>query len=183
MSIRLIPGPRRCAGAGDWSRPPEVCASAKSGIIQTPSFGSDQSVPLYNGKDHPVNIKISSALLLLFFGFAACVSQDSWTPVVDTANDPNDDRLASDEKACRQLAKKGAHTAKQTGEGAVEGGAVGTLAGAAVGAILGVPGEGAAIGATMGGTSGGTKMARDSNADFKRIFSNCLRERGHPVLN
>ena len=54
---------------------------------------------------------------------------------------------------------------------------------AALGAIGGDAGLGAATGVTGGAVSGGTTMARDSNADFKRIFTNCLHERGHPVLN
>ena len=123
-----------------------------------------------------------SSLLIPFF-LAACVSQDSWTPTIDAANDPNPDAIAKDEAECRELAKSGAGSAKQTATGAAEGAAVGALAGAVLGAIAGDAGTGAAIGATSGATSGGTSMARDSNADFKRIFSNCLRERGHTVLN
>lgn len=113
----------------------------------------------------------------------ACVSQDSWTPTIDAANDPRADQLAKDEAECRALAKGGAGSGDQVAQGAVQGAAVGAVAGAVIGAIVGDPGAGAAIGAASGATSGGTSMARDSNADFKRIFSNCLRERGHPVLN
>ena len=122
-------------------------------------------------------------LLLIPFFLGACVSQNSWTPVVDTQNDPHADRLAQDEEECRELAKKGAGSTKQVAEGAAEGAAVGILAGAALGAIGGDAGLGAAGGGTAGVVSGGTTMARDSNADFKRIFTNCLHERGHPVLN
>ncbi|MEE3327674.1 MAG: hypothetical protein VX252_10085 [Myxococcota bacterium] len=124
---------------------------------------------------------LSLFLIPLFLG--ACVSQNSWTPVVDTENDPNADRLAKDEEECRQLAKEGAGSTKQVAEGAAEGAAVGVLAGAALGAIGGDAGMGAAGGATAGATGGGVAMARDSNADFKRIFTHCLHERGHPVLN
>ena len=120
-------------------------------------------------------------ILLVFLG--ACVSQNSWTPTVDTANDPKADQLQKDEEECRELAKKGAGSTKQVAEGAAEGAAIGVLAGAALGAIGGGAGLGAAGGATGGAVSGGTTMARDSNADFKRIFTNCLHERGHPVLN
>ncbi|MCH2184234.1 hypothetical protein MK280_00015 [Myxococcota bacterium] len=114
---------------------------------------------------------------------AGCVSQNSWTPTDDTANDPKAAELAQDEAECRELAKKGAASGKHTAEGAAEGAAVGVLAGAALGAIGGDPGIGAAAGATGGAATGGVAMARDSNADFKRIFTNCLKERGHPVLN
>ena len=121
-------------------------------------------------------------LLMLAPGLA-CVSQDSWTPTIDAANDPRASELAQDEAECRELEKTGAGSGKQVGAGAAEGAVVGAVAGAVIGAIVGDPGAGAAIGATSGAASGGTSMARDSNQDFKRIFSNCLRERGHPVLN
>ncbi len=130
-----------------------------------------------------MNIKNWAALLFVLFGLSACVSQNSWTPEVDTANDPNAAKLATDEAQCRELAKQGAHTGKEVGEGALEGATVGVLTGAALGAIGGDAGEGAAMGATGGAAGGGVAMARDSNADFKRIFTNCLRERGHTVLN
>lgn len=130
-----------------------------------------------------MKIRILCTSLLMPICLAACVSQNSWTPEVDTANDPKADQLESDEAACRQLAKQGAHTGKQVGEGALEGAAVGVLAGAALGAIGGDAGMGAEMGTAAGATEGGVAMARDSNADFKRIFTNCLRERGHPALN
>lgn len=119
--------------------------------------------------------------LLLFS--SGCVSQSSWTPAVDTANDPHADRLPQDEAECREIAQKGAATNKETARGAAEGAAVGVLAGAALGAIGGSPGVGAMAGASSGAVGGGASMARDSNSDFKRIFTNCLKERGHPALN
>ena len=122
-------------------------------------------------------------LLLMLSPGLACVSQSSWTPAVDKANDPKANTLAQDEAECRQLAKTGAASTKQAAEGAAEGAAVGAVAGAVIGAMVGAPGVGAEIGAAGGATSTGTTMARDSNADFKTIFSNCLKERGHPVLN
>ena len=121
--------------------------------------------------------------LVISLFLMSCVSQNSWTPEVDTANDPKADQLATDEEQCRVLAKQGAGSTKQVAEGAAEGAAIGVLAGAALGAIGGDAGMGAATGVTGGATAGGVTMARDSNADFKRIFTNCLRERGHPVLN
>ena len=120
---------------------------------------------------------------LVFILGMGCVSQNSWTPTDDTANDPKANQLAQDEAECRELAKKGAASGKHTAEGAVEGAAVGALTGAALGAIGGNPGIGAAGGVAGGATVGGVAMARDSNADFKQIFTHCLKERGHPVLN
>ena len=122
-------------------------------------------------------------LLILSSILSACVSQKSWTPAVDKTNDPKLDQLAQDESECREIAKKGAGSGKQVAEGALEGAAVGVLAGAAIGAIGGDAGLGAGTGSVAGATGGGVAMARDSNADFKNIFSHCLKERGHPVLN
>jgi uncharacterized membrane protein len=85
---------------------------------------------------------------------------------------------------CRALAQRAAGGAvEQTAKGAAIGGAIGAAAGAVIGAIVGAPGQGAAIGATLGGVGGGTRRAADSDADFRRAYSNCLRERGHRVVN
>ena len=60
-------------------------------------------------------------LLLVPMFLAGGVSQTSWTPAVDTANDPKAADLTKDEAECRELAKQGAGSAKQVGEGAAEG--------------------------------------------------------------
>ena len=130
----------------------------------------------------PLTLTLRASMLIIALTLG-CVSQNSWTPTDDTANDPKAEELAQDEAECRELAKKGAASGKHTAEGAVEGAAVGVLAGAALGGIGGDPGIGAAAGATGGAATGGVAMARDSNSDFKQIFTNCLKERGHPVLN
>jgi outer membrane lipoprotein SlyB len=115
---------------------------------------------------------------------AGCVNQNTWTPTVDTYNDPNAWRLSQDEAQCRQLALHATGgSVKNTAEGTAIGGLLGAAAGAAIGAAAGVPGMGAAIGAAAGGFGGGAYEGFDSSADFKQAFDQCLRERGHQVIN
>jgi len=113
-----------------------------------------------------------------------CVNQNTWTPTVDTYNDPNAWRLSQDEAQCRQLAMSvSGSSTKRTAEGAGIGALLGAAAGAAIGAAAHDPGIGAAIGAGVGGSAGGGYEAFESNSAFKRAYEQCLRERGHQVLN
>lgn len=114
---------------------------------------------------------------------AGCVNQNTWTPTVDTYGDPNAWRLSQDEAQCRQLAMSASgNTLKKTAEGTGIGGLLGAAAGAAIGAAAGSPGMGAAIGAAAGGFGGGAYENFSTNADFKKAFDDCLRERGHRVI-
>lgn len=124
---------------------------------------------------------VAAALALACFG---CVNQNTWTPTVDTYGDPNAYRLSQDEAQCRQLAiHASGGSAKQSLKGAGIGGLLGAAAGAAIGAAAGSPGMGAAVGAAAGGFGGGAYEGFSSNADFKRAFDECLRNRGHQVLS
>lgn len=126
------------------------------------------------------------ALAALIFGLAVagCVNQNSWTPTVDPYNDPNAARLGIDEAQCRQLAQKASGgSLRSAGKGAILGGLLGAAAGAAIGAAVGDPGMGAAVGAAAGGFGGGTYEGAKSGQSFQQVFENCLRERGHKVLN
>jgi len=115
---------------------------------------------------------------------AGCVNQNTWTPTVDTYGDPNAWRLSQDEAQCRQLAMSvSGSSTKRTAEGAGIGALLGAAAGAAIGAAAHDPGIGAAIGAGVGGSAGGGYEAFESNSAFKRAYEQCLRERGHEVLN
>jgi outer membrane lipoprotein SlyB len=114
---------------------------------------------------------------------AGCVNQNTWTPTVDTYNDPNAWRLSQDEAQCRQLAMHASGSSlKQTAEGTAIGGLLGAAAGAAIGAAAGVPGMGAAIGAAAGGFGGGGYESFETTDQFKNAFDQCLRERGHQVI-
>jgi uncharacterized protein YcfJ len=115
---------------------------------------------------------------------AGCVNQNTWAPTVDPYTDPNAARLGVDEAQCRQIAQQASGGSLQsTGKGAIIGGLLGAAAGAAIGAAVHDPGAGAAIGAAVGGFGGGGYEASKSSQSFQQVFSNCLRERGHTVLN
>ncbi|NIQ02343.1 MAG: hypothetical protein GWM98_19725 [Nitrospinaceae bacterium] len=123
-------------------------------------------------------------LLIAAFLFTGCASQTGWRPTVDAYNDPNAANIERDMQECQRLAEQASGgTAKETGKGALVGGAIGAAAGAAIGAAVGSPGKGAAIGAAAGGIGGGTKEGLSAEEQYKRAFKNCMRNRGHNVVN
>ena len=68
------------------------------------------------------------------------------------------------------------------------GAVVGVLAGALLGAVIyrgsGLSGNsGAGYGAALGAISGTGRRAADAAVNFKVVLRNCMRERGHRVLN
>ncbi|OQW76901.1 MAG: hypothetical protein BVN35_05610 [Proteobacteria bacterium ST_bin11] len=122
---------------------------------------------------------IAGCLLL-----SACASQTGWTPTVDTYNNQNSYRLNQDLYECQQLASQASGGAvKETAIGAGVGGLIGAAGGAALGAVLGNPGTGAAIGAAAGGIGGASKQGIQSEDRYKNAYNNCLRQRGHRVVN
>ncbi|MFQ5449652.1 MAG: glycine zipper family protein [Nitrospinaceae bacterium] len=127
--------------------------------------------------------------VLLFFTLTSliltgCASRTGWTPTVDPYNDPNAAYIERDKMECRQLAKQASgDTAMETGKGALIGGALGAAAGAAIGAAVGSPGRGAAIGAAAGGIGGGAHEGFGAEDQYKRTYLNCMRNRGHNVIN
>lgn len=124
---------------------------------------------------------VATAVCLSLSG---CASQTNWTPVVDTYGDPNAARLNQDIAQCKQLALQASGgTAKETAIGAGVGGLIGAAAGAALGAAVGSPGTGAALGAAAGGIGGGAKQGLQAEDKYKSAYNNCLRNRGHKVIN
>lgn len=122
---------------------------------------------------------ISGSLLL-----SACASQTGWTPTVDSYNNPNSGRLNQDMQECQQLASHASGGAvKETAIGAGVGGLIGAAGGAALGAVFGNAGTGAALGAAAGGIGGASKQGFQSEDRYKHAYNNCLRHRGHHVLN
>lgn len=106
------------------------------------------------------------------------------TAAVDTYNDPNAARLQQDQYECQQMAEQTAgNTALEGAKGAAIGGLLGAAGGAAIGAIAGNAGKGAAIGAAAGGIGGAAKQGYGAHSDKNRIYKNCLRNRGHNVLD
>lgn len=130
------------------------------------------------------NTSRTAPALVAVLALAGCVNQNTWTPTVDPYTDPNAARLGTDEAQCRQIATQASGgSLEQTGKGVLIGGLLGAAAGAAIGAAVGDPGAGAAIGAAAGGFGGGGYEASKSSQSFQQVFENCLRERGHRVLN
>ncbi len=122
---------------------------------------------------------VCSSLLL-----TACATHTNWSPTVDPYGDPNAHRINQDYDECRQLALRASGgTAKQTATGAVVGGLIGAASGAAIGAISGNPGSGAAYGAAIGGIGGGVKQGFEAEGGYKRAYNDCMRHRGHYVLD
>ena len=125
-----------------------------------------------------------SILFVFALVFTGCASQSGWSPTVDPYNDPNAGFIQRDQLQCRQLAHSTAgNVAAETGKGALVGGAIGAAGGAAIGAAAGSPGLGAAVGAAAGGVGGAVKQGFGAEETYKRAYINCMRNRGHNVLN
>jgi hypothetical protein len=129
--------------------------------------------------------KLSTSIVLLSSALiSGCYSQGGWTPTVDAYNDPNAYRINQDMAECKDLASHASGgTAKETAIGTGVGALIGAAGGAALGAIAGNAGTGAAIGAAAGGIGGGAKQGFESEGEFKRAYSNCMRNRGHHIVN
>ncbi len=139
-------------------------------------------------KEDQMKIAKSRPLLFLILMFMAisygCASQSGWQPVVDPYNDPRAAYINQDLMECKILAQKvSGYTPEEAVKGALIGGAVGAAAGAAIGAAVGSPGKGAAIGAATGGISSGTYKGLSAEEAYKRAYINCMKNRGHNVLN
>jgi uncharacterized protein YcfJ len=112
-----------------------------------------------------------------------CAEVSGWTPTVDPYNDRNAGRIPQDTAECKQLASQSSSTVKETAMGAGAGALVGAAGGAIVGAFTGNPGAGAAIGAAAGGFGGGAVKGVTGDDSYKRAYTNCMRNRGHNVVN
>lgn len=128
---------------------------------------------------------IRLARLWLLLSLGGCATATGWSPVIDTRVDRNPAAISQDLAECRQLALQVAgdpygSTAGRT----LLGGAVGAAAGAAIGAATGgSAGTGAAIGAATGGIGAGATHGVSREQNYKQAYINCLRGRGHQVLN
>ncbi len=113
-----------------------------------------------------------------------CASYGTWRPTVDPYNDPNAHRIQQDLAECQQLAKQASGgTWEEAVKGGLAGGAIGAATGAVVGALAGAPGKGAAWGAGLGGMSAGTWQGLSAEERYKRVYIQCMRNRGHNVLD
>ena len=127
---------------------------------------------------------MSRFVSILILGLlSGCASYSGWQPVVDPGNDRNAANIGVDTEACRQLASQAGSTGTETAKGVAVGGLLGAAAGAAIGAVAGNPGGGAAIGAAAGGLGGGATTGISADDQYKRAYINCMRGRGHNVVN
>ncbi|MGR8980324.1 MAG: glycine zipper family protein [Gammaproteobacteria bacterium] len=128
-----------------------------------------------------------SALIFVVTGsalLAGCYSYGGWQPTVDAYGDPNAYRINQDMAECRQLAERSSGgTTTETAKGAAVGGLLGAATGAVAGAFAGSPGTGAAIGAAAGGGLGAAKQGFGAEDQFQRAYKNCMRNRGHRVVD
>ena len=130
-----------------------------------------------------MKVRLTAVLgVALMWGTAA---HAQWQPTIDTYGSSRAQYVTRDMEQCRALAQgaQGGSAAQQGVRGAVTGGLVGAAGGAAIGAALGNAGRGAAVGAAAGGIGRGVGQASQSEQAFRRAFSNCMRQRGHRVLN
>jgi hypothetical protein len=122
------------------------------------------------------------AILPIFF-LSGCATYGRYEPTVDVAADRNPQFLQQDTADCRELAKNASSTGKNTAMGVGAGALLGGAAGAAIGAVVGNPATGAALGAAAGGIGGGANAGMDADNQFKRAYINCMRGRGHNVID
>ncbi len=128
----------------------------------------------------PVYLILFSIVLLI-----GCAQSSGWTPTVDTYGDPRAQYITQDERECKYLATQAADgsTTGQTARGAGEGAIGGAALGAIIGAIAGNAGAGAAIGAASGAFAGGAYRGISSDDKYKNAYANCMRNRGHNVID
>jgi outer membrane lipoprotein SlyB len=119
--------------------------------------------------------------LLVFTG--GCATYSGWQPTVDSYNDKNPQAIPQDTEECKMLAKEAGSTGTEAAKGGAVGALLGAAGGAAIGAVAGNPGAGAAVGAAAGGIGGATYQGMSGDENYKRAFINCMRNRGHNVVN
>lgn len=126
-------------------------------------------------------VTTSTCIMFLAVG---CATQEPWRPTVDTFEGSRNQYLHRDMEECRALAREvSGHAPTEAVRGAATGGLVGAAAGAAIGAAFGSAGRGAAVGAAAGGIGTGAARAAQSEDQFRRAYINCMRQRGHTVIN
>jgi outer membrane lipoprotein SlyB len=130
---------------------------------------------------------IAPTAILATLLLGACAQTRDYAPTVDTrASNPaataNYDR---DLQECKDLATQAAgNTATEAAIGAGVGGAIGAGTGAIVGAVADKNvGTAAMIGAAAGGVAGAAKQGFESDSKYKKTFRDCMRSRGHNVID
>lgn len=114
---------------------------------------------------------------------AGCAQTSGYRPVVDPYSDSRSSFLQQDIGQCEQLAKDNSSVGRGIATDGITGALLGGAGGAAIGALMGNPATGAALGGTIGGLGGAAKGGFQSDETYKRVFRNCMRNRGHNVLD
>jgi len=122
-------------------------------------------------------------IVLSTLNVGGCATYTGWEPVVDPATDRNPAMIQQDTAECKMLARQAGSTATEAMKGGVAGALIGGAGGAALGALTGNAGRGAAIGAAAGGIGGAAQQGASGDEQYKRAFINCMRGRGHNVVN
>ncbi|MEM2159377.1 MAG: glycine zipper domain-containing protein [Candidatus Nitrosotenuis sp.] len=112
-----------------------------------------------------------------------CATYGGYQPTVDVAVDRNPQYIQQDIAECRELAQNASSTGKNAVMGVGTGALLGAATGAALGAVVGNPATGAALGAAAGGIGGGANAGMDADNQFRRAYINCMRGRGHSVID
>lgn len=120
---------------------------------------------------------------ILVFSMLVLSSCAGYNPVVDPQSVSNDAKYDRDVAECRELARGNTDTGTSVAKHGLIGGAIGTGTGALLGVIAGNTVRGLATGAVIGGVVGGVKGGYKSDLQYETIFRNCMRGRGHNVLN
>src|SRR5437868_4872907 len=124
------------------------------------------------------NIRRTVALVALPMMMTVVAGCGAHRPVVDPKTSAHPERYESDLAECQQLAQQ----APGGGAGAVAGAGVGAALGAGLAVATGhkgVAGQMAGGGAVIGGARGAGAGAHER----RQIVSNCMKGRGHAVLN
>ncbi len=115
---------------------------------------------------------------------SGCAGYGRYTPTVDPYGDARADRIDQDLYECRGLAHQASvYSSDETAHRAVTGAFWGALIGGLFGAAVGEPGAGVAIGATTGAVGGGLQGEMNAEQRYVWTYRNCMRNRGHNVLN
>lgn len=122
-------------------------------------------------------------VILITLVATGCASTTGYRPTVDYYGDQRAHFLQQDDFECRQISDQNAGAGRGAATDGIAGALLGGAAGAVGGAFLGNPGMGAAVGASAGALGGATKGALEGDERYKRIYRNCMRNRGHRVLD
>ncbi|MBT9097169.1 hypothetical protein KFZ76_05520 [Methylovulum psychrotolerans] len=123
-----------------------------------------------------------STIVVLSALATGCASMSGWKPVVDPRMDRHAETVGRDMGECKALAEQASDITKEIALGAGVGAVTGTAVGAAAGAVAGSAATGAAGGAILA-IPAGLWEGYQANETFKRAFKNCMRQRGHTIVN